>query len=384
MPLKLKIFAKTRLESGMKKHNAWLSQFLSIGLVLIIISLTQACTTKTKPLMRGASSTNANVGLTRAFTRAINADKGGKKVALLIGNKAYKNIPSLDKPINDASDLAAALESLGFEVMLEKNSSKKMIDKALRFFGQKSKNANVSLFFYAGHGLQVDGENILVPTDYDPEHQESGLSANTIQKTMQDATKGTKIMVLDACRNNPFIEKAATDGRAVEVAASSAKGLAPMVKTDEFYIGYSTAAGEVAADGEGRNSPYTAGLLKHIRDPIPIEILFKRVRASVKKDTNQVQIPAEYSSLTGDFCFTGCGVEISNTSNTCQLKIGQGNYEGECQNGKANGQGVQRYADGEYYTGGFKNNLRHGQGRQYLTDGTEISGNWKKGRFSTN
>ena len=366
--------------SGMRKNSSPSSQFLKMALVVIFFGLIQACTSK--PLQRGASSNNSS--LTRAFTRAINADKGGKKVALLIGNKAYKHIPSLDKPVNDASDLAAALKSLGFEIILEKDSSKKMIDKALRIFGEKSKNANVSLFFYAGHGLQVNGENILVPTDYDPAHQESGLSANTIQKTMQDATKGTKIMVLDACRNNPFIEDAATNGRAVEVAASTPKGLAPMVKTDEFYIGYSTAAGEVAADGEGRNSPYTAGLLKHIRDPIPIEILFKRVRASVKKATNQVQVPAEYSSLTGDFCFTGCGVEITDTASTCQLKIGKGNYQGECQNGKANGQGVQRYADGEYYTGSFKNNLRHGQGKQYLTDGTEISGKWKKGRLSTN
>ncbi|MCK4494701.1 MAG: caspase family protein, partial [Methylococcales bacterium] len=256
----------------MKRNSMRLSLFVKMSVVLILVSVTQACSTTS--LQRNTTSDDTH--LTRTFTRAINADKGGKKVALLIGNKEYKNIPSLDKPINDASDLAAALESLGFEVILEKNSSKKSIDKALHTFGQKSKNANVSLFFYAGHGLQVDGENILVPTDYDPNHQESGLSANTIQKTMQDATKGTKIMVLDACRNNPFIDDSSTDGRAVEVAASSPKGLAPMVKTDEFYIGYSTAAGETAADGVGRNSPYTAGLLKHIRDPIPIEILFKR------------------------------------------------------------------------------------------------------------
>jgi predicted lactoylglutathione lyase len=364
----------------MKKPNVPSIFWLKISFLCIIFGLLIACTASKQ---RGAFNTpRLSSHAEKALTRAINAEKGGKKVALLIGNKTYKNIPNLDKPINDASDLAAALESLGFEVVLEKNSTKKAIDKALKAFGVKSKKANVAMFFYAGHGLQVDGENILVPTDYDPAHQQSGLSANTVQKTMQDATNGTKIMVLDACRNNPFIEESPASGRGTASSRAVAKGLAPMVKTDEFYIGYSTAAGEVASDGVGRNSPYTAALLKHIREPIPIEILFKRVRASVKKETNQVQVPAEYSSLTGDFCFTGCGVEISDRSSTCDLKIGQGNYEGECRRGNANGQGVQRYADGEYYTGGFKNNLRHGQGVQYLTDGTEISGRWEKGRIS--
>lgn len=123
-------------------------------------------------------------------------------------------------------------------------------------------------------------------------------------------------------------------------------------------------------------------MLKHIQESIPIDILFKRIRATAKKTTDPMQIPAEYSFLTGDFCFTGCDIEMMHDAITCHLKIGRSNYEGECMDGKANGQGV-RDADGEYYTGNFKNNLRDGQGKQYLTDGLEIAGHWKKGRLVT-
>lgn len=306
-------------------------------------------------------------GLLQVFPLEAQSEGSGKKIALLIGNNRYSHIGKLDKPINDATDLSHALKNLGFEVMLKTDADKSTLEAAISEFGQKAQSANVAMLFYSGHGLQVNGENILVPVDYNLAKPEGGVSANTIQKVMQNATGGTKLLVLDACRNNKQNLK---------------QGLAEMVKTDEFYIAFATAAGETAADGTGRNSPYTSALLEHIQEPIPIEILFKKVRATVKQNTKPVQIPAEYSSLTGDFCFTGCGVEIADTSNTCHLKIGQGNYEGECQDGKANGQGVQRYADGEYYTGSFKDSLRHGKGKQYLTDGTVIEGYWEQGRIA--
>ncbi len=316
---------------------------------------------------------------------SVSHQNSGKKIALVIGNNQYKKILQLDNPAHDATDIAAALSALDFTVTLKTDIAKADLKTTLREFGQQAKNANVALFYFSGHGLQVNGENILTPIDYTLEQPEKGISANTVQKIMQDATDGTKLLILDACRNNPFLaETTEAVGRGSKKKTSSlpAKGLAPMIPLKEFIVMYSTAAGETASDGESRNSPYTAALLRHIHEPIPIETLFKRVTLTVQQTTRPPQLPANYTAgLTGDFCFTGCGVEIENPSKTCRIQIGKGIYEGECENGKANGQGVQRYADGEYYTGSFQNNLRYGYGKQYLTDGTEIAGQWKNGRL---
>jgi len=312
---------------------------------------------------------------------------GGKRVALVIGNNRYTQISPLDNPVNDATDISNELRQLGFEVILKTDVNKQALESMVKDFGQKIKDANVALLYFSGHGLQVNGENILVPTDYKGANSD-GVSAHAIQKTMSDSTKGTKIMILDACRNDPAkdaaIENASAKGlKKKRSIGGTGRGLAPMPPLKEFIVMYATAAGQTASDGTGtKNSPYTAALLKHINEPIPIETLFKRVAKTVEQITTPPQLPANYTAgLTGDFCFTGCGVEITNSSNTCQLQIGKGNYEGECQDNKANGQGVQRYADGEYYTGSFQNNLRHGYGKQYLTDGTEISGRWDNGRL---
>ncbi len=332
--------------------------------------------------------------LSSCVSNAPHSSKGGvgsgKKIALVIGNNRYKKITPLDNPTHDATDIAAALKDLGFDVTLQTDVKRPDFMHNLKAFGEQAQQANVALFYFSGHGLQVGGENILTPTDYTLDNPEKGVSANEVQKVMQDATSGTKLLILDACRNDPFISEAdkASKGlkkQGVKQKRNLSKGLAPMIPLKEFIVMYSTAAGETAADGEKRNSPYTAALLQHINEPIPIETLFKRVTRTVQQTTRPPQLPANYTAgLTGDFCFTGCGVEISTAASTCRIKIGKGIYEGECQDGKANGQGVQRYADGEYYTGSFQNNLRHGYGKQYLTDGTEIDGYWQRGRLSKN
>jgi len=313
------------------------------------------------------------------------SELSGKKIALVVGNSQYKKITPLDNPVHDAGDIAQALENLGFETLVKTDVNKSSLETTLKDFGKKAQKANVVLFYFSGHGLQVAGENILAPIDYTLEKPEKGVSANTVQKVMQDATAGTKLLILDACRDDPSIADARAGSKSIKRGNKKFrtidKGLAPMIPLKEFIVMYSTAAGETASDGDARNSPYTAALLQHINEPIPIETLFKRVTRTVQQTTTPPQLPANYTAgLTGDFCFTGCGVEIVDTSNTCRIKIGQGIYEGECKHGKANGQGVQRYADGEYYTGSFQDNLRQGRGKQYLTDGTEISGYWEKGR----
>lgn len=359
----------------MKRALNAVESYFKIALIVGAVVLLQAC----------ASSS----GIQNNFA---NSASTGKRVALVIGNNSYINVHGLDNPINDATDISEALKSLGFQVILKTDSRKSATEIALKEFEQLSRNANVALIYFSGHGMQVNGENILIPIDYNFSDPSTGVSANAIQKLMQNATKGTKLMILDACRNNPFNEYAAEEvvpeGKKRGTKKTGTRkftGLAPMIALKEFIVMYSTAAGYEAADGRGRNSPYTSALLEHIKEPVPIETLFKRVSATVAQNTNPPQLPANYTAgLTGDFCFTGCGVEIADVSQTCHLTIGKGIYEGECQDGKANGQGVQRYADGEYYTGSFKDNLRQGYGSQYLTDGTEISGYWEKGRMTKN
>ncbi len=352
----------------MRKPPNYHPPALKIAL-LVAASLVNSCASNTPHSSHGSGGT-------------------GKKIALVIGNNHYKKITPLDNPAHDATDIAAALKDLGFEVTLQTDIKRTDFILNLKAFGQQAQKANVALFYFSGHGLQVDGENILTPTDYTLDNPEKGVSANTVQKVMQDATNGTKLLILDACRNDPFISKAGESSRGLKKRGlikgrSLSKGLAPMIPLKEFIIMYSTAAGETASDGTNRNSPYTAALLRHINEPIPIETLFKRVTLTVQQTTQPPQLPANYTAgLTGDFCFTGCGVDMPEMLATCRIKIGKGLYEGECQDGKANGQGVQRYADGEYYTGSFQNNLRQGYGKQYLTDGTEISGYWERGRLS--
>jgi len=316
----------------------------------------------------------------------------GKPVALVIGNNHYAHLPKLDNPVNDATDFHKKLVKLGFDADLKTDLNKSDMESVIRKFGQKANNASVALLYFSGHGLQVDGENILVPVDYTSKSKAEGISANFAQQVMQDTTKGTKVMMLDACRNDPFtdaepaqevstLSKKARKRKLGKQRGSSGAGLAPPTPIDEFFVSYATAAGTTASDGTGKNSPYTAALLQHIDEPIPIEMLFKKVRKTVKSATNPPQVPAEYNSLVGNFCFTDCGITISDPSKVCHLNIGDGIYEGECEDGKANGQGVQRYADGEYYSGSFKDNLRDGRGTQYLIDATEISGTWKAGRL---
>jgi hypothetical protein len=325
------------------------------------------------------------------YSHSNNSKGTGKRVALVIGNNRYAHILKLDNPVNDATSFHAKLVKLGFDADLKIDLNKSDMESVIKKFGQKANNANVALLYFSGHGLQIDGENILVPVDYTGSSKAEGISANFVQRVMQDSTKGTKVMMLDACRNDPFADEELAEATTPSKKAGKRKlgkqrgdsgaGLAPITPIDEFFVSYATAAGTTASDGTGKNSPYTAALLQHIEKPIPIEMFFKKVRETVKSTTTPPQVPAEYTSLVGDFCFTDCGIAISESSKVCHLNIGDGIYEGECENGKANGQGVQRYADGEYYSGSFKDNLREGRGTQYLVDATEISGTWKAGRL---
>lgn len=232
------------------------------------------------------------------------------RTALIIGNSDYDLMP-LTNPKNDAEDIADKLEQLDFEVMLAVNQDKSEIKDLIReFAGKLKEKGGVGLFFYAGHGLQIDGKNYLVPVDFAAtaayEVADAAVDANLVTGAMEEAGNPMNIILLDACRDNPFPRKT----------RSGARGLAKMDSASGTIIAYSTSPGDVAADGEGRNSPYTSYLLRHMDTPgLTIEQVFKKVRIDVEDQTAGKQLPWETSSLRGDFYFkqrpTSIGVETN-------------------------------------------------------------------------
>jgi len=237
------------------------------------------------------------------------------RTALIIGNSKYPLMP-LTNPENDAEDIAEKLRSLEFEVIFAKNQSKAEMKGLIRKFGKKLKQkGGVGLFFYAGHGVQVDGKNYLVPIDFQAsvayEVADSAVNSSLITGAMEEAENPLNIILLDACRDNPFPRKN----------RSSSRGLAKMDSASGTIIAYSTSPGDVAADGEGRNSPYTANLLKHMASPgLTIEQVFKRVRVGVEDSTGGRQLPWETSSLRGDFYFKSGEIQAPPISAPLQVQ----------------------------------------------------------------
>jgi len=221
-----------------------------------------------------------------------------KRVALVIGNGKYSSSP-LSNPPNDARDMAAALRRIGFDVIEKTDVTQKEMNRAITQFGSKLTSDTVALFFYAGHGMQVKGRNYLIPVDAQIENEASVRSETVDVDAVLDqlSASSLNIVILDACRNNPFERRFRSVGG----------GLAPMDAPKGTLIAYATAPGRVASDGDGRNGLYTQELLKVIRTPgLEVEKAFKRVRASVARATGDNQIPWEASSLTGEFCFGTC------------------------------------------------------------------------------
>lgn len=227
---------------------------------------------------------------------------GEKRVALIIGNSAYPGVAALRNPANDATDMAAKLRKLGFRVTLKTNVGQKEMLRALTDFGDKLQQGGEALFFYAGHGMQVRGRNYLIPIDAEI-RTESSVSSEAVdvdQLLDKLAPARLSIVILDACRNNPFERRFRGGGQ----------GLAQINAPTGTLIAYATAPGKVASDGDGRNGLYTAELLAAIDTRgIRIEDVFKRVRANVVRKSGDAQTPWESSSLTGDFFFSTPGAE---------------------------------------------------------------------------
>jgi hypothetical protein len=303
---------------------------------------------------------------------SIQPAQASERVALVIGNADYSFAP-LTSPVNDARDMTRALRTLGFEVIHKENASQQAMEEAILAFTQKLGKDTVGLFYYSGHGVQHKEENYLIPTSVTrlsvSDVKYKSVAAGYVLAEMEGAANTTNIIILDACRNNPFKSGF----------KSMQKGLARMDNIDGSLIAYATSPGEVANDGKARNSPYTKYLLKYIHQPgLPIEQMFKQVRLAVKRETNGVQTPWEFSSLTRDFYFAG-KTPIKKQNRSCTLKIGESFYQGQCQNGIPHGVGKMEYSDGQFYEGFFSNGLRHGRGTHYFPDGFEMSGFWVNG-----
>lgn len=224
--------------------------------------------------------------------------QGESRLALLIGNASYKTSP-LKNPVNDVRLMEASLKESGFTVIKAENATRRDMQRLVRDFGERLKQSGgVGLFYFAGHGVQVKGANYLVPVDADIRAEDEvafdSVDAQSILEKMETAKNRINLLILDACRDNPFAKGS----------RSGSAGLATMSAPSGSLVAYSTAPGSVASDGAGNNGLYTQHLAAVMREPdMPIEEVFKRVRASVRKDSANQQTPWENTALEGHFYF---------------------------------------------------------------------------------
>lgn len=248
-----------------------------------------------------AASTDASPEELRE--RAAAAIAKERRVALIVGNGAYAHAAPLANPLNDAADMAAALSGLNFDVTLVEDGDLPSMRRGLRDFAKSAADADIALFFYAGHGVQVEGENFLLPVDAAVEEaidlEFEAMSLNQVLDLMNRSGARLKVALLDACRDDPI-------GRSF-TRSSGGRGLA-RVETSAVgaYVAFATSPGAVAADGEGRNSPFTAALLEHLPEPdVEIGEMFRKVRKSVLDATDGRQLPWSHDSVVGSFYFGG-------------------------------------------------------------------------------
>jgi len=237
-----------------------------------------------------------------------------KRVALVIGNSDYQE-QSLRNPSNDARDISKVLRSLGFEVDLRLNVSQEEMESSVQEFGKELQGNTVGLFYYSGHGVQYEGSNYLIPIGAmsrvsAPDHlRYKAVDAGYVLGVMKQARNGLNIVILDACRDNPF----------KSFSRSMNKGLKRISGAEGTIIAYSTSPGKVALDGSERNSPYTAQIIKQMVKPnLPVEIMFKHVRKGVKSETGGKQSPWYEASIDGDFYFnykSTFGIDVAAKNN---------------------------------------------------------------------
>src|SRR6202171_4975525 len=238
-----------------------------------------------------------------ALLVSANVAKADKRVAFVVGNGAYKNVAALPNPAVDAKSMAKLLRHVGCDVVEGSNLTRDKMTEKLLDFGKKAEGADVALFFYAGHGIAVNGINYLLPVDADLKSEmdvKLGAAINvdlTLEQTMNDAK--VKLVFLDACRDNPFAAKIRSAKATRSVSVQS--GLAEMKSGEGTLIAFATGPGQTALDGEvGANSPFTRALMANIATPgVEIQQAMTKVRAQVNEETNKNQLPWGHTNLIG-------------------------------------------------------------------------------------
>ena len=246
------------------------------------------------------------LAVTVAISALTGAAHAADRFALVVGNGGYAAFSELPNPRNDASDMGAALERLGFEVSTLMDGGRLQMHDALQRFARRSVGAAVAIIFYAGHGMEMDGVNYLIPVDARLE-RDTDVEYETVPlDRVLRATEGAalRLVILDACRDNPLAQRMQRARAARSISRGSFGDLDEQQLLDETLVAYAAAAGTTAADGDGRNSPYTAALLAHLEQPLEISALFRRVRRQVLETTQGRQRPHEYQSLLGDHYLT--------------------------------------------------------------------------------
>lgn len=293
-------------------------------LLLIVLPLLAACNH-----IKTSGDATSKGGITswmRGLVRfdASDNEMTGKRYALVIGNSNYdgdQQIPPLNNPVNDARDMKALLEARDFEVIyLEDATTRQEMIQVVEKFVAKLASDSLGLFYYAGHAVQVNGNNYLIPTyaklPTESEVESKTMSAQYVLDQMGNARKtGANIIILDACRDNPLLKTREIRG------LERAEGLAEMRSPKGSIIGFATAPNHTASDGRGRNGTYTKHLLEALQVPgLTIEKMFKRVRVAVLTETNGEQVPWEHSSFVNEFCFSGCKAPAESQQTQQQLE----------------------------------------------------------------
>ena len=223
-----------------------------------------------------------------------------QRVALVIGNASYAHAPSLANPLNDATDIGASLERLGFAVTTLENAGKSAFERGLQTFARAAETSDIALVFYACHGIEIDQRNFLIPADArlarDRDVEFEAVPLDLMSWAVEPARE-LRLIILDACRDNPFAAAMKRSG----ATRSIGRGLARVEPAGETLVAYAAKGGSVAADGEGRNSPYTTALLKRLEEPgLEVGLMFRKVRDSVLSTTGGRQEPFVYGSLSSE------------------------------------------------------------------------------------
>lgn len=274
---------------------------VSIAVAITLLWVQSACAVNTTDVADVAQKNPMKTAIRKEIDRGVAVVEKGydrrKRIALVIGNSNYNSSP-LKNPVNDARVMASTLRRLGFEVMEKTDLGYVEMNKAVETFGKKLRSGGVGLFYYAGHGMQVNGANYLIPVDARIEDENEvrykAIDAGLVLAKMEQAKSDVNIVVLDACRDNPFSRSF----------RSSSHGLASMDAPSGTFIGYATAPGKTAADGDGKNGLYTAELVKVLETTgIALEQVFKRALKAVREKSGSKQTPWVASNLEGEFYF---------------------------------------------------------------------------------